>query len=104
MLRKWTWLLPCWVWLWAYRTTSKSAYRVTRWYDGKDQEVVLDGFRIDDDFVLVRDPMPARVRTPRSVKAQRKRERRLHDRKRKLESKLFQTNSDLRIEALDDED
>ncbi|MNY14962.1 hypothetical protein D3C86_1481520 [compost metagenome] len=104
MLRKWTWLLPCWVWLWAFKTTSKSAYRVLRRKDGENQTLNLSAFRIDDDFVLVRDPMPARARTPRSVKAQWRREQRLRKKQERLKSKLFAVGQDLRIEELDEEE
>lgn len=106
MLRKWTWLLPCWIWLWVYRTTGKSPYRVEV-YRGMKEPSTIETFqavRIDDDFVLVRHPLPARARTHWSVRLQRWRERLLREKKNRLSRKLSDVNAALRIEELRDDD
>lgn len=53
MLKKWTWLIPCWVWLWWFDRSGKGIV----WVDNGDGKVEgYDGVRIDNDFILVKMP------------------------------------------------
>jgi hypothetical protein len=48
-MRKWVWLLPCWIWKWMFHDLAKMNYYTK---DG-----TYDCIRIDDEFVLVRHPV-----------------------------------------------
>lgn len=60
-MRKWTWLLPTWVWLWAFKTVHKNLLAVLV---GKPSIPVslqdieyYEYLRIDENFILVKKPI-----------------------------------------------
>lgn len=54
MVRKWTWILPCFWWLWVFKMSARAPVMMA----GKQCEAIL----LDREFVLVRVPLEERTK------------------------------------------